>query len=143
METADRPVSEGRPIGIYIVVALLTSRAIQLAASLLPLGQSDLLQWLGTISAIPPYPVESAVGVAVRVVVVGLLIATVVAIVGMLRGQHWGWTMAVITTGFILAVDLGWWWSGEPRYLTMAASAVAVFYLNQRDVQLAFEDQSP
>ncbi len=141
MDSSDRPVAEGRPVGVYIVVLLLAIRVVQFVASLLPLSQTDFVQWLGTISAIPPYPADTTVGLLVRIVVVGLLIASVLAIVGMLRSEHWGWTMAIITTGFILALDLGWWFADEPRYLTMAANAIVVFYLNQRDVRIVFEEQ--
>jgi hypothetical protein len=140
METADRPVQEARPIGIYVVVALLVLRVPQLLAGLLPTTGDGIFGWFGDVSFIPPYPVETPVGLVVRVVAVLLLVATVVAIVGMLRRAHWGWTMAIATTGFVLALDLGWWVSGEPRYIGMATSALCVFYLNQRDVRIVFEE---
>ncbi len=68
------------------------------------------------------------------------LVATVLAIVGMLRHQRWGWTLAIVTTGLILALNLGWWFAGEPRYLGMAMNSIGVLYLNQRDVRIVFEE---
>ena len=140
METADTPRSESRPVGIYIVVALLGLRALQLIGSLLQGSSLDVVDWLGTVSFIPPYPAGTPVGLVVRIVVAIFLVATLAAIVGMLRHEHWGWTMAIVTTGLILALNLGWWIGGEPRYLGMAINSIGVLYLNQRDVRIIFEE---
>jgi hypothetical protein len=48
--------------------------------------------------------------------------------------------MAIVTTGLILALNLGWWLGGEPRYLGMAINSIGVLYLNQRDVRIIFEE---
>ena len=56
---------------------------------------------------------------------------------GLLARRQWAWVLAIVSSGVILAVDLGWWWTGEPRYTSMLLNVIAVFYLNQRDVQLA------
>ena len=140
METADTPRSEARPVGIYIVVALLVLRALQLIGSLLQGTSLDVVDWLGSVSFIPPYPAGTPVGIVVRIVVAIFLVATLAAIVGMLRHEHWGWTMAIVTTGLILALNLGWWLGGEPRYLGMAINSLGVLYLNQRDVRIIFEE---
>ena len=140
METADTPRSEARPIGIYIVVALLLLRALQLIGSLLQGTSLDVVDWLGSVSFIPPYPAGTPVGIAVRIMVAIFLVATLFAIVGMLRHDRWGWTLAIVTTGLILALNLGWWFGGEPRYLGMAVNAIGVLYLNQRDVRIVFEE---
>ncbi len=140
METADTPRAEARPVGIYIVVALLVLRVLQLVGSLLQGSSLDVVDWLGTVSFIPPYPAGTPVGLVVRIVVAIFLIATLAAIVGMLRHERWGWTMAIVTTGLILALNLGWWVAGDPRYLGMAVNAIGVLYLNQRDVRSVFEE---
>ena len=44
-----------------------------------------------------------------------------------------------MSSGVILAIDLGWWWGGEPRYGSMLLNSVAVLYLNQRDVRVALD----
>ena len=54
----------------------------------------------------------------------------------------WGWTLSIVTAGVILALDLGWWLGGEPRYLSMAVNAIVVFYLNQRDVRVTFDERA-
>ena len=43
----------------------------------------------------------------------------------------------------ILAIDLGWWFSGDARYSSMFLNSIAVFYLNQRDVRLALRGGTP
>jgi len=140
METADTPRAEARPVGIYIVVALLVLRALQLIGSLLQGSAFEVVDWLGTVSFIPPYPVGTPVGIVVRIMVAIFLVTTLAAIVGMLRHERWGWTLAIVTTGLILALNLGWWFSGEPRYLGMAVNTIGVLYLNQRDVRIVFEE---
>ncbi len=57
--------------------------------------------------------------------------------IGLLARKQWAWVLAIVSSGVILAIDLGWWWSGEPRYGSMLINTVAVFYLNQRDVRIA------
>ena len=61
--------------------------------------------------------------------------------VGLLARRSWAWVMAIVSSGVILAIDLGWWWSGQPRDLSMALNVVAVFYLNQQDVRIALRSQ--
>ena len=67
----------------------------------------------------------------------GLLVASVLVVFGLLARRQWAWVLAIVSSGVILAVDLGWWSAGEPRYASMLLNVIAVFYLNQRDVQLA------
>ena len=48
-----------------------------------------------------------------RVLSIGLLVASVLIVVGLLAGRQWAWVLAIISSGLILAIDLGWWWSGD------------------------------
>ncbi len=67
--------------------------------------------------------------------------ASLATVIGLFTWRQWAWVLAIILSGIILAIDLGWWWSGEARYLSMALNVVAVFYLNQRDVRLALHGE--
>ena len=73
-------------------------------------------------------------------VAIGLLVGSILAVVGLLRRSATGWVLAVVTGGAILAINLGWWASGEPRYVSMAINAVLLLYLNQRDVRAIYGD---
>jgi urea transporter len=75
--------------------------------------------------------------VIARILIVGLLIASVLVVVGLLAHKEWAWALAIVSSGLILAINLGWWWAGEPRYGSMLLNTVAVLYLNQRDVRLS------
>ena len=59
-----------------------------------------------------------------RLLVAIFLIASLAASSGCSAGAR-GWMLAIVTAGAILALDLGWWAGGEPRYLSMAVNAVA------------------
>ena len=124
--------------GISVVVFATVVRVVLIALGLLvAFGRLDaggLLPFL----PVPAYPVETDRGLIVALILVGMLIVSVLAIVGLLQRLEWGWTLAIITAGISLALNIGWWLSGDPHYLSMAVNAVVVFYLNQRDVREAF-----
>ena len=78
----------------------------------------------------------------VTALLIGLLVASLATVVGLLARRTWAWVLAIILSGVILAIDLGWWYSGDARYLSMLLNVIAVFYLNQRDVRLALRGET-
>ena len=57
---------------------------------------------------------------------------------GMFTLKRQGWVLTMLWAGLNLAAALYSWYYGQPAYLTMALSVIAVYYLNQREVQAAF-----
>ena len=125
------------PLGIIVIVALTAARCATLVAALLNLHGSPLADWLIGGSPLPQPAPGSDLEVIARILFIGLLVASVLVVVGLLAHKDWAWVLAIVSSGLILAIDLGWWWAGEPRYGSMLMNSVAVFYLNQRDVRLA------
>jgi hypothetical protein len=64
---------------------------------------------------------------------VGLVLA-----VGLLSQRRWAWVGTMIWAGLNMAIGLVAFHHGTPHYISMALSVVAVFYLNLREVQVAF-----
>jgi hypothetical protein len=131
------------PLGIVVIVVLTALRCATLVASLLDVQGSPLADWLRGGSPLPQPVPGSDFEVIARILIVGLLIASVLVVVGLLAHKEWAWVLAIVSSGLILAIDLGWWWSGEPRYSSMLINSVAVFYLNQRDVRTALRGMVP
>jgi hypothetical protein len=131
------------PLGIVIIVVLTALRAVTLVASLLEIQGSEFADWVRGGSPLPQPAPGSDFEVIARILIVGLLIASVLVVIGLLAGKQWAWVLAIVSSGLILAIDLGWWWSGEPRYGSMLINSVAVFYLNQRDVRTALRGMVP
>jgi uncharacterized membrane protein YphA (DoxX/SURF4 family) len=125
------------PLGIIVIVVLTALRAVTLLASLLDVQGSRLADWLRDGSPLPQPVPGSDFEVIARILIVGLLVASVLVVIGLLAHKEWAWVLAIVTSGLILAINLGWWWNGEPRYGSMLLNTVAVLYLNQRDVRLA------
>jgi hypothetical protein len=140
METAAETRASGYPFGVLVVVVGIVLRAVSLGALLLVSADSGVVAWIAGNAPLPERSAETLVGIVLRVLAFGLLIASVLAVVGLLRRSPSGWVLAVITSGAILALNLGWWASGEPRYISMALNAVVLFYLNQRDLRAYFGD---
>ena len=140
METAADTRASGQPFGILVIVVGIALRIVSLVALLLVSADTGLLAWIAGNAPLPERPIETAVGIVLRLLAIGLVIASVLAIAGLLRRSQNGWVLAVITSGAILALDLGWWASGEPRYVSMALNSVVLFYLNQRDLRAYFGD---
>ena len=134
--SARRPRSR-YPLGILVIVVLTALRCGTLVAALLDVHGSPLADWLRGGSPLPQPAPGSDFEIIARILLIGLLAASVLIVFGLLAHKEWAWVLAIITSGLILAVDLGWWWSGEPRYGSMLLNTVAVFYLNQRDVRSA------
>jgi hypothetical protein len=140
METAAESRATGYPFGVIVIILGIALRVISLVALLLVSADTGVLAWIAGNAPLPERPIETAVGIVLRILAIGLVILSVLAIAGLLRRSQNGWVLAVITSGAILALDLGWWASGEPRYVSMAVNAVVLFYLNQRDLRTYFGD---
>jgi hypothetical protein len=141
MSQGARSIRSRYPLGILVIVVLSAVRALSIVAALFKFEGSDLAQFLRDTSPLPDSPDGTTAAIVVTAVLVGLLVASLASIVGLLGWRTWGWVLAIILSGVILAIDLGWWFSSEPRYFSMLLNVIAVFYLNQRDVRLALHGE--
>lgn len=57
---------------------------------------------------------------------------------GLLLLKRWAWVLTMLWAGLNLVAALLSYYNEEPNYVGMALSVVAVYYLNQREVQSAF-----
>ena len=142
MTQGARSVRSRYPLGILVIVALSTVRCLSIVAALTKLQGGDVADWLRATSPLPDRPDGTTAAIIVTAVLVALLVASLATIVGLLTWRNWAWVLAIILSGAILAIDLGWWYSGEARYLSMLLNVIAVFYLNQRDVRLALHGEA-
>ncbi len=141
MESTGGSRASGYPFGVVIVLVGLVGRiAAIVAVLLLAPGDDGPLARLAEGAPLPPATPDTAAGIVILAVAIGLLVGSILAVVGLLRRSATGWVLAVVTGGAILAINLGWWASGEPRYVSMAINAVLLLYLNQRDVRAIYGD---
>ena len=126
------------PLGVLVVVGIAALRCLTIAAGLLEI-QSDhpLLTWLIGAAPMPDFAAGSDLDLVARGVLIGLLVASLLVVFGLLAHRRWAWVLAIVTAGCILAMNLGWWYAGEPRYGSMLLNVIAVFYLNQQDVRIS------
>ena len=134
---AEPPLADRRrPLGI--LVALSLTRVLIEIVGLVVLQPSGLLAWVASGSNIPSFEQGTPVWWLGSAASVAMIVATAASIVGLWRARTWGWSLALIMAGLILALDIGWWFAGQPRYPGMFFNMIAVFYLNQRDVRAIF-----
>jgi hypothetical protein len=137
MAQRGNPITSRYPFGILVIAVLTALRCVTIIAALLDVHGSPLADWVRSGSPLPQPAPGSDFEVIARILLIGLLVASVLVVFGLLAHKEWAWVLAIITSGLILAIDLGWWWSGDSRYGSMLLNTVAVFYLNQRDVRTA------
>jgi hypothetical protein len=126
------------PLGVVVVIVIAALRCVTIIATFIGL-QSDggVIDWVIVLVT------GARAGSRLRARahrpghLIGILIASVLVVIGLLAHRRWAWVLAIVTSGFILAIDLGWWFSSEPRYISMLLNVIAVFYLNQPDVRLS------
>jgi hypothetical protein len=143
MTQDELPAGSRYPLGVIVLIVITVVRCVSIVAGLLNIHGSDFADWLRASSPLPEFPPGSDQEVVAGIALVGLLIASIVAVIGLLARRHWAWSLAIVSSGLILAIDLGWWYSGEARYASMLANVIAVFYLNQRDVRAALRGETP
>ena len=125
------------PLGVIVVGGIALFRSITIVADIIEVQRDGVLGWIANSGPLPDMPPGTDVHFVALGLLWGLLIASVLVVVGLALGQRWAWVLAIITSGVILALDLGWWFAGDPRHASMLMNSIAVFYLNQRDVRLA------
>jgi uncharacterized membrane protein (DUF2068 family) len=124
-----QPASRMRRFGLYVIIGLLLLRVLSVLAdvSLFKLG-------LPTRS-LPDFanPLWTDV--------VGLVLAALTSflVVGLWFLKRWAWVATMILVGIGLAFGIWGYFQGAPTYINLLINTLAVFYLNQRDVQRAFE----
>jgi len=123
------------PLGVLVIILISALRCVTIVAGLMDVKSGGILDWIRSGSPIPEFPPGSNGELIARILLAGLLATSLLVIVGLVARRRWAWVLAIVTSGLILAIDLGWWWSGDPRYGAMFLNVIAVFYLNQRDVR--------
>lgn len=123
------PLKPRRPFGVT-VVALMQGIAsptagISLFLADTPLGISRAYERTSDLAAW----VLSAIGIVIAI--------------GLWRLTRWAWVCTMIWFGFTMAGSLLAYRQGQAPYWLMVISIITVFYLNQRDVQLAFRHRRP
>ena len=122
---------------MIVVGAIALFRSITIVADITEAQREGIFGWIADSGPLPDMPPGTDVQVVGLGLLWGLLIASVLVVIGLILGRRWAWVLAIITSGVILALDLGWWFAGDPRHASMLMNSIAVFYLNQRDVRLA------
>jgi uncharacterized membrane protein YphA (DoxX/SURF4 family) len=142
MMQGDRPVGPRYPIGVIVVIIVTILRCVSITAGLVNLQGNGIADWLRVTSPLPEFPPGSDQEIVAGVLLGGLLVASIIVIIGLLAQRQWAWVLAIVSSGIILAIDLGWWYSGDPRFGSMFLNVIAVFYLNQRDVRIALRGEA-
>jgi hypothetical protein len=130
------------PLGVVVVIVIAVARCVTIIGTFIGLqSEGSVFDWVVSSSPVPELAPGSDLGLIARVILIGILIASVLVVIGLLAHRRWAWVLAIVTSGFILAIDLGWWFSSEPRYISMLLNVIAVFYLNQPDVRLTLRGE--
>lgn len=118
-----------RPFGVVVLVGLLlVTVAVQIA------GLALFPERLPAIFGLGQQATNALLGSQIAVIVVTLVIAF-----GLWTLRRWAWFLVMLELGVRMAINLWLYHSGQPLYISMILSVVTVFYLNEREVQRAFE----
>ena len=121
--------SRKRPFGIIVIIVLQLLSVAVAAAGL-------YVEYTGTIDFIFTKNVHFG-GITtynLATIVVGLVISF-----GLWQLKRWAWFLIMIQLGVSMAGGLWLYKQGTPIYSNMIVDVITVFYLNQREVQQAFE----
>jgi hypothetical protein len=136
-----------RPFGLYAIMLLLALMAVLPALDIIGIQvryTSPLLEkivaWLGDSAGLLNLFLRLDVAEHVLIVIDLTIIGALATLIfGLWFRLRWAWIGTMIVIGLGLAHNIRVYLMGEPSYLNMVVHVIAVFYLNERGVQLAFE----
>ena len=135
MSDAPPPAAAPRkPVTLYILVGLMVVKSILIILVLGgaysfadgPIGEALRMPGVGAAIREAPW----AVGVLILFAAVLLVSALM-----LLAGKRTGWLLAMVITGFSVAIDIVGFLAGTGSEVWMFLNVVTVFYLNQRDIR--------
>ena len=121
-----------RPFGVIVLVVL----ELLLVVSQV-LGVAWFLSQMGGLLQLGQTTSSFLFGTAL----IGILI-TLIVTAGLWFLKRWAWFLVMLQLGVQMLIFLRLYYAGQPQYVQMVLSVFTVFYLNEREVQRAFE-QAP
>ncbi len=134
----EKSPSKKRPFGLIVIIILQIISAVSLGIDFF---FQDKLEWLWALPTLPG--TLDFVARQLPLSAIFLIIYQLVVIGGLWFLKRWAWFLLMIGLGLSMMTQLVFYISGIPLYTYMVFSVLMVFYLNQRDVQRAFERQNP
>lgn len=152
-----------RPFGVVVITLLQVSSALALLAitllvnaglgpnlvdylrSLQPYSFNlyEAIFWYASVFQASGLLPEQITGNTLLTVLILLVALRLMIITGFWFLKRWGWVLLMVQLGLVMLVDLYTYFNGVPHFLSMLNSVLVVFYLNQREVQLAFQVRKP
>lgn len=129
------PTSAGRkrPFGVTVIIIVQLMSLVMLALDLF-VFDTDYM-----ISILFPNFKET---MTASTIVILFIAVQLITIIGLWRLKRWAWFLLMIQLGLSMAASLWAYLQGANSYIYMLLNVIMVFYLNQRDVQRAFERRS-
>lgn len=118
-----------RPFGVIIIILLQLMGVVSLMADLyFASPHLSMASFVENIQvAVPTLPV------------LFIIVYQLVVIAGLWFLRRWAWFLLMVQLGLSMGGQLLLYFEGQPLYIYMFISVITVLYLNQRDVQRAFE----
>lgn len=118
-----------RPFGVTAIVVLQLLSCILLLGALYLDDGETLRPLYGRLPRSGDLPLFVGYGATL----LGALVAP-----GLWKLRRWAWVLTMIQLGLRMGTGLFAYLMGDAQYFQMFINVITVFYLNQRDVQLAF-----
>ncbi|WP_374686473.1 hypothetical protein [Promineifilum sp.] len=139
-----------RPFGLYAIMLLLLLMALPAVLDIIRIqfGYPTLLlrqiatqfrDSVGILKLLLSLHPRDSVLMLISLIVIAVLL---ILILGLWFRLRWAWIGTMLIIGIGLAYNIRLYLVDEPQYVNMVIHVIAVFYLNERSVQIAFERRS-
>jgi hypothetical protein len=125
-----------RPFGVYAITILaLINQALIVLPNIIP----NLHLPPEILSSLPPELVPASPLLPSQVLAAITTLGTLLIIAGLWAYRRWAWVATMLIIGLYLAYGLWRYLQGIPNFFSMFLDVTIVFYMNQREIQNAFE----
>jgi len=136
-----------RPFGLYAIMLLLLLMALPAALDIIFIrfGYPTLLprqiamlfrDSVGILKLLLSLQPQDSIVILINLSVITALL---ILILGLWFRRRWAWIGTMLIIGVGLAYNIRLYLIDDPQYFNMLIHVIAVFYLNERSVQIAFE----